>query len=119
LEFVFSDQKSKDSRTLSPVNHGGRQMKTFNTQEMVQEAVSEIQKIAPKHSHVEIDVKEDPIGNFTTHIRLDTKQRTYFAKKGDMFLYKSFSKALRAIKAQIQKRKINHETVRSNKYYVA
>ncbi|MDD4973686.1 MAG: hypothetical protein PHY93_05015 [Bacteriovorax sp.] len=93
-------------------------MKTFNTQEMVQEAVSEIQKIAPKHSHVEIDVKEDPIGTFSTYIRLDTKQRTYFAKKEDMFLYKSFSKALRAIKAQIQKRRINHETVRSNKYYV-
>lgn len=94
-------------------------MKTLNTQEMVQDAVSEIQKFAPKNSHVEIDVKEDPVGTFSTHIRVDTKERTYFAKKEDMFLYRSFSKAVRALKAQIQKRRINHETIRSGKYGAA
>ncbi len=94
-------------------------MKTFNTQGMVQEAISEIEKIAPKHAHVEIDIKEDPVGTFRTHIRLDTKNKTYFAKKDDIFLYRSFSKALRALKAQIQKRKVNHETIRSGKYNAA
>lgn len=91
-------------------------MKTFNTQGMVQEAISEIEKIAPKRSHIEIDVKEDPVGTFSTYIRLDTKTKTYFAKKADTFLYRSFSKALRALKSQIQKRRINHETIRSGKY---
>jgi ribosome-associated translation inhibitor RaiA len=94
-------------------------MKILNTQSMVQDAVSEIEKFAPKHSHVEIDVKEDPVGNFSTHIRVDTKEKTYFVKKDDIFLYRSFSKAVRALKAQIQKRRVNHETIRSSKYYVA
>lgn len=94
-------------------------MKTLYTQEMVQEAISEIEKFAPKNSHVEIDVKEDPVGNFSTHIRVDTAQKTYFAKKEDIFLYRSFSKAVRALKAQIQKRRVNHATIRTGKYYVA
>lgn len=75
---------------------------------MVQEATSEIEKIAPKNSHVEIDVREDPVGHFSTHIKLSTKTKTYFAKKEDTFLYRSFSKALRAIKMQIQKKRLNH-----------
>lgn len=83
-------------------------MKTFNTEEMVNEATSEIEKFAPKNSQVEIDVKEDPVGHFSTHIKLQTKYKTYFAKKEDTFLYKSFSKALRAIKTQVQKKRANH-----------
>lgn len=94
-------------------------MKTLNTQAMVQEAISEIEKFAPKHSHIEIDVKEDPVGNFSTHIKVATKEKTYFSKKEDMFLYRSFSKAVRALKAQIQKRRVNHETIRTGKYNVA
>lgn len=91
----------------------------LNTQDLVQDAVSEIEKFAPKHSHVEIDVKEDPIGHYSTNIRLDTKQRTYFAKKEDMFMYKSFSKALRAIKAQLQKKRAHHTTIKSDKFFPA
>lgn len=83
-------------------------MKPFNTEDLVQEAASEIQRIAPKNSTVDIDVVEDPAGHFSTHIKLITKTKTYFAKKDDMFLYKSFSKALRAIKAQIAKKRSNH-----------
>ena len=83
-------------------------MKPFNTEDLVQEAASEIQRIAPKNSTVDIDVVEDPAGHFSTHIKLITKTKTYFAKKDDMFLYKSFSKAIRAIKAQIAKKRINH-----------
>ena len=83
-------------------------MKTFNTEEMVNEATSEIEKFAPKNSHVEIDVREDPVGHFSTHIKLSTRYKTYFAKKEDTFLYKSFSKAIRAIKTQLQKKRANH-----------
>ncbi|MGZ3788140.1 MAG: hypothetical protein ACXVLQ_06430 [Bacteriovorax sp.] len=94
-------------------------MKTLNTQDMVNGAISEIEKFAPKNSHVEIDVKEDPVGNYKTHILLQTKTKTYFAKKEDMFLYRSFNKAIRAIKAQVQKKRPNHEVVRINKYRAA
>jgi hypothetical protein len=94
-------------------------MKTLNTQEMVQGAVKEIQKIAPKNSHVEIDVKEDPVGYFSTHILLKTTQRTYFAKKDDLFLYRSFSKAVRAIKAQLHKKNINHEIAKIDNFHPA
>lgn len=83
-------------------------MKSFNTEEMVNEAASEIEKIAPRNSQVEIDVKEDPAGHFSTNIKLKTKYRTYFVKKEDIFLYKSFSKAIRAIKVQLQKKRSNH-----------
>lgn len=83
-------------------------MKPFNTEDMVQEAASEIEKFAPKNSQVQIDVLEDPVGHFSTHIRLSTKYKTYFAKKDDTFLYKSFSKAIRAIKTQLQKKRVNH-----------
>lgn len=83
-------------------------MKPFNTEDMVSEAAAEIEKIAPRNSVVEIDVKEDPAGHFSTNIKLQTKYRTYFAKKDDTFLYRSFSKAIRAIKAQIQKKRTNH-----------
>ena len=82
-------------------------MKTFNTDEMVSEATSEIEKIAPRNSQIEIDVREDPVGHFSTHIKLSTKTKTYFAKKEDMFLYKSFSKAIRAIKVQLAKKRSN------------
>ena len=82
-------------------------MKTFNTDSMVSEATSEIEKFAPKNSQVEIDVREDPVGHFSTQIKLSTKTKTYFAKKEDLFLYKSFSKAIRAIKAQLQKKRSN------------
>lgn len=90
-------------------------MKTLNTEELVQGAKSEIEKFAPKNSHVEIDVKEDPVGNFSTHILLQTKTKTYFAKKDDMFLYRSFNKAIRAIKAQLPKKRYTHEAIRLDK----
>ena len=94
-------------------------MKTLNTHEMVHEAVSEIERFAPKNSQVEVDVKEDPVGNFSTQIKIKTKTRVYFAKKEDLFLYKSFKKAMRAIKSQIQKKRVNHDSVRSSKFPAA
>lgn len=90
-------------------------MRNQDTQEMVQEGMEEIEKMAPQCSHVEIDVVEDPAGNFRTHILLSTKHKNYFAKKEDIFVYKSFAKAMRAIKAQIHKKKFPHEGLRSIK----
>ena len=92
-------------------------MKSLNTKDLVQEAESEIQRIAPKNSLVDIDVIEDPVGHFSTHIKLVTKTKTYFAKKDDLFLYKSFAKALKAMKAQIAKKRNNrmHRQVGLNK----
>jgi hypothetical protein len=87
-------------------------MKSLNEKEMRVEAAQEIGKIAPRHSEVEIAVEEDRRGIFSTHIRLITKQRTYFAKKEDSFLNKSFYKAVRAIKAQVKKNKVDHHAVK-------
>lgn len=83
-------------------------MKNLSTQGLVQEAVSEIEKIAPRNAHVAVDISEDPVGTYCTRIRVETRRRTYFAKKDDMFLYKSFSKALRALKAQLIKSRTSH-----------
>lgn len=94
-------------------------MKSFNSHEMVNGAISEIEKFVPSKSHVEIEVKEDPIGNFKTLIKVKTKNKIYIAKKEDMYLYKSFTKAMRAIKAQVEKRNKHHEALRSGKYYAA
>ncbi len=80
-------------------------MKKFNTDEMINEAVEEIKKLAPRNSEVEIGLTEDPVGNFQTNIKLTTKLRTYFAKKEDQFLAGSFSKALKAMKQQLRKGK--------------
>jgi ribosome-associated translation inhibitor RaiA len=83
-------------------------MKPFNREDMVQEATLEIEKFAPRNSHIEVDVKEDPVGHFSTNIKLQTKNRTFFAKKEDIYFYKSFSKALRALKNQLAKKRFNH-----------
>ena len=83
-------------------------MKPFKTQDVLEDVTSEIEKIAPKNSEIEVEVKEDPIGNFSTHIILHTKAKTYFAKKDDSFLNRSIYRAIRAIKAQIKRKRINH-----------
>lgn len=83
-------------------------MKKFKPEEMVRDATDEIEKIAPRNSVIDIDVKEDPVGHYSTNIKLHTKKHTYFVKKEDDFLYKSFTKALRALKAQLGKKRINH-----------
>lgn len=83
-------------------------MKPFKTQDVLNDVTSEIEKIAPRNSEIEIEVKEDPKGIFSTHIILHTKAKTYFAKKEDSFLNKSLYKAIRAIKAQIKKKRVNH-----------
>jgi ribosome-associated translation inhibitor RaiA len=83
-------------------------MKPFKREDMIQEATLEIEKFAPKNSEIEVDVKEDPVGHFSTNIKLKTKKRTFFAKKEGDYFYASFSKALRAIKMQLQKKRVNH-----------
>lgn len=87
-------------------------MKNLNDKVMLAEAVQEIEKIAPRNSQVEIEVEENRKGIFCTHIKLVTKNHIYFAKKEDSFLNKSFYKAMRAIKAQVKKNKVEHHAVK-------
>lgn len=77
-------------------------MKRLTNQNLVEDAVLELEKFAPKNSAIEVDVKEEA-GHFKTQIKLKTRNRTYFAKKEDLFFYKSFNKALKAIKSQLHK----------------
>lgn len=83
-------------------------MKKYKPAEMVRDATEEIEKFAPRNSIVDIDVTEDPVGHYSTNIKLHTRKHTYFAKKEDDFLYKSFTKAIRALKAQLGKKRSNH-----------
>jgi len=83
-------------------------MKNYSPAEMVNEARSEIEKIAPRNSEIDVVITEDPVGHYSTNIKLQTRTHTYFAKKEDDFLYKSLSKALRALKAQLGKKRFNH-----------
>jgi ribosome-associated translation inhibitor RaiA len=85
-------------------------MKTLNTQEMIQGAIDEIRRYAPHNAQIDIEVREDPVGNFATHILVQANHHTYFSKKEDMFLYRSFNKAMRAVKAQLAKKRVTHET---------
>jgi len=83
-------------------------MKRLNATDLISDASSELEKLAPRNSQLDIDVIEDPVGHFSTHVKLQTKYRTYFAKKEGEFLYESFSKAIRAIKAQLGKKRTRH-----------
>lgn len=83
-------------------------MNKFQPTEMVNDAKDELSKLAPPNSIVDVIVTEDPVGHYSTNIKVQTKSRTYFAKKEDDFLYRSFSRALRALKAQIGKKRFNH-----------
>lgn len=89
-------------------------MKDLSTENLIQTATYEIEKVAPKNSQVEIDIKEDPVGNFRTNIKLITRSKTYFSKKEDTFMYKSLTKALRALKAQISKKRTFHSSAHLN-----
>lgn len=85
-------------------------MKTLNTQELISGAIDEIKRYAPRNATIDIEVREDPVGNFATHILVQAPNHTYFSKKEDMFLYRSFHKAMRAIKAQLAKKRVSHES---------
>jgi hypothetical protein len=87
-------------------------MKNLSKIEMEIEAIQEIEKLAPKNSGIDVDVEKNRKGIFCTHIRLITKKKIYFAKKEDSFLNKSLYKAIRAIKAQVQKNKVDHHAVK-------
>lgn len=68
-------------------------MKRLNHKSLVEDAVTELEKFAPKNSAIEVDIKEEG-GHYFTKIKLRTKNKTYFAKKEDLFFYKSFSKEI-------------------------
>lgn len=86
-------------------------MKRLNHQTLVEDAVNELEKFAPRNSAIEVDIKEEG-GHYFTKIKLRTKKKTYFAKKEDLFFYKSFNKALKAIKSQLNKAHSYKQTTR-------
>lgn len=83
-------------------------MNKVNPTAMVEDAKEELRKITPRDSIVDVIVTEDPVGHYSTNIKVQTEHHTYFAKKEDDFLYRSFTKALRALKNQIGKKRYNH-----------
>jgi ribosome-associated translation inhibitor RaiA len=87
---------------------GGYIMKNLKATELVNAGVAELSKIAPKNAEIEIDVKEDPIGHYATHVKIKTKFKTYFAKKEDDSFVVSLHKAMRALKSQIKKQSVIH-----------
>jgi hypothetical protein len=89
----------------------GEKMKNVSTNDLIQDATAEIEKLAPKNSHLEVDIKEDSSGVYRTNLILVTKYRTYFAGKEDIFMVKSFKKALKALKSQLSKKQQIHTTV--------
>ncbi len=80
-------------------------MKRLSSEQLIEDAVIELQKVAPKNSSIEANVREDK-GHYFTQIKLATKEKVLFVKKEDLFLYKSFNKAVKAIKSQLLKRKM-------------
>lgn len=83
-------------------------MKHLNPNQMVDEAILEIEKFAPRNSEIEIDLKEDPVGHFQTNIKLRTRMKTFFVKKADTLIYSSFSKAITAMKKKLRRKKSQH-----------
>jgi ribosome-associated translation inhibitor RaiA len=86
---------------------------------MVDYGLSEISRIAPFNSDVELDVKEDAKGHFYSFIKVKVNRKIFIAKKEGNNMYESFHKALKALKVQLAKNKINHRVHRSLRYEVA
>lgn len=83
-------------------------MKNYSPAELVNEVRAEIERIAPSNSEIDVLITEDPVGHFSTNLKIQTRTHTYFVKKEDDYLYKSLTKALRALKAQLGKKRFNH-----------
>jgi ribosome-associated translation inhibitor RaiA len=83
-------------------------MRSDKANRLVEYGVEEVEKIVPENSFIEIDVKEDPIGHFSSLIKVNAPNRDFFVKKEADSMYESFHKALRAIRMQIAKKKIHH-----------
>lgn len=72
-------------------------------EDLVQEVQQELERIVPDNSEIEFSINESPVGHFKTMIKLHVGHKVFVANKEDDVLYKSFSRALNAMKSQLQK----------------
>ncbi len=71
-------------------------------------AYNEIDRVAPDHAEVDVDVYEDAINHFMAKIKVKINNKIYIAKKDGRDMYECFHKALKAFKAKVAKNKIDH-----------
>ncbi len=93
-------------------------MRRNQQERMIRFGVDEIERVAPFSSEVELDVKEDAKGHFFSFIKVKVNHKLYVAKKEGKNMYDSFHKALRALKAQLAKNKVNHRVQRNLQFKV-
>jgi ribosome-associated translation inhibitor RaiA len=91
-------------------------MRNVKLDRMINYGVEEIERVAPFNSMVELDVKEVARGHFFAFIKVKVNHKLYIARKEGKDMYEGFHKALKALKAQLAKNKVNHRVERKLKY---
>lgn len=86
---------------------------------LLEYGIAEIERIAPFGESVELDFKEDSKGHFFSFIKVKVNHKLYVARKEGRDMYDSFHKALRALKAQLAKNKVNHRVSRKLAFQLA
>jgi ribosome-associated translation inhibitor RaiA len=94
-------------------------MKGNKEKRLLDYGIAEIERVAPFGESVELDFKEDAKGHVFSFIKVKVNHRLYVAKKEGRDMYESFHKALRALKAQLAKNKVNHRVNRKLAYQLA
>lgn len=94
-------------------------MKGNKANRMIEYGVQEIERIVPYSEEIELDVKENGKGHFYSLIKVKVNHKFYIAKKEGKDMYESFHKAMRALKAQLAKNKINHRVERNLHFNIA
>ena len=87
-------------------------------QKLLDYGYDELDRIAPFHEDVEVKVIEDGKKHFMARLKVKVNNKIYFAKKEGNDMYESFHKALRAMKANLAKNKVNHRVNRKMAYDV-
>lgn len=94
-------------------------MKGNKANRMIEYGVHEIERIVPYSEEIELDVKEDGKGHFYSLIKVKVNHKLFIARKEGKDMYESFHKAMRALKAQLAKNKVNHRVERRLQFAVA
>jgi ribosome-associated translation inhibitor RaiA len=72
-------------------------------------AYEEIDRVAPDHGEIDVDVYEDGRNHFMAKIKVKINNKIFVARKDGRDMYECFHKALKAFKAKIAKNKSNHK----------
>jgi ribosome-associated translation inhibitor RaiA len=94
-------------------------MKGNKAKRLLDYGIAEIERVAPFGESVELDFKEDAKGHFLSFIKVKVNHKLYIAKKEGRDVYESFHKALKALKSQLAKNKVNHRVNRKLAYQIA